>query len=70
MTGLNTKWVNAKQQLADCLTKDDAKAGDYLRYVLKHCYLHMVEHPDIEWVLSKERAMGKPSTMLNTQVGG
>ncbi len=43
LTGLSTKWVNTKQQSADCLTKNDAKAGDCLRYVLKHAHLHLVE---------------------------
>ncbi|CAK0847357.1 unnamed protein product [Prorocentrum cordatum] len=30
-----SKWVSTKQMLADCLTKHDVRAGDYMRYVLQ-----------------------------------
>lgn len=30
-----SKWVNTNQMLADFLTKEDQRAGDYLRIVLK-----------------------------------
>ena len=29
-----SKWMNTRQMLADCLTKGDPRAADYLRYVL------------------------------------
>ena len=32
--GVVSRWINTKQMLADCLTKDDVRAADYLRYVL------------------------------------
>jgi hypothetical protein len=59
LTGLQTRWVNTKQMLADCLTKDDFKAGDYLRHVVATGYLHLTEHPDIEGVLHQEREQAK-----------
>ncbi len=40
-TGLITCWVNTKQMLVDCLTMDDPKAGDYLRYMVKTGYFHL-----------------------------
>ena len=34
--GVVSRWIMTKQMLADCLTKDDVRAADYLRYVLRH----------------------------------
>ena len=54
-----TRWVNTKQMLADCLTKDDPKAGDYLRYVVNTGYLQLTSIPDIDRLLGKEGFQAK-----------
>ena len=43
--GVVSRWINTKQMMADCLTKDDARAADYLRYVLRHGTYQIVEDP-------------------------
>jgi hypothetical protein len=58
-TGLVTRWVNTKQMVADCLTKDDQKAGDYLRYVVRTGYLNLTAIPNIDQVLGRERWKAK-----------
>ncbi len=45
--------------LADYLTKDDPKAGDYLRYVVKTGYLKLTAIPYIDEVLGKENLKAK-----------
>jgi hypothetical protein len=47
--------------LADCLTKDDPKAGDYLRHVVRHGVLHLTERLAIIEVLRRERGQAKAS---------
>ncbi len=51
--------MNTKQILADCLTKDDPKAGDFLRYVVKTGYLKLTAIPNIDEVLGKEKLKAK-----------
>ena len=43
--GVVSRWVNTKQMLVDCLTKDDVRAADYLRYVLRPGTYQIVEDP-------------------------
>ena len=50
-----TRWSNTKQMLADCFTKDDARAADYLRYVLRTGMYALVEDPYIDAILMQER---------------
>ncbi len=49
--GLIARWVNTKQMLADCLTKDDPQAGDYLRHVVKTGYLRLTSNAGIDLLL-------------------
>ncbi|CAK0822266.1 unnamed protein product, partial [Prorocentrum cordatum] len=50
-----SKWVNTKQMLADCLTKQDVRAGDYMRYVRRTDEYRLTEDPTAEQVISEQR---------------
>ena len=54
-TGLFRGWINTKQMLADCLTKDDVRAADYLRHVLRHGTYQIVEDPMADQIIYNER---------------
>ena len=41
--------------LADCLTKDDARAADYLRYVLRYGTYQIVEDLMADQIIYNER---------------
>ncbi|CAK0852939.1 unnamed protein product [Prorocentrum cordatum] len=49
-----SKWVNTKQMLADCLSKQDVRAGDYMRYVLRTGEYRLTEDPMAEQVISEQ----------------
>ncbi|CAK0866772.1 unnamed protein product [Prorocentrum cordatum] len=51
-----SKWVNVntKQMLADCLTKQDFRAGDYMRYVLWTDEYRLTEDPMTEQPFVRE----------------
>ena len=53
--GVVSRWINTKQMLADCLTKDDVRAADYLRYVLRHGTYQIVEDPMADQIIYNER---------------
>ena len=53
--GVVSRWINTKQTLADCLTKDDVRAADYLRYVLRHGTYQIVEDPMADQIIYNER---------------
>ncbi|CAK0806425.1 unnamed protein product, partial [Prorocentrum cordatum] len=50
-----SKWVNTKQMLAGCLTKQDVRAGDYMRYVLWTGEYRLTEDPIAEQIISEQR---------------
>ncbi|CAK0806782.1 unnamed protein product [Prorocentrum cordatum] len=50
-----SKWVNTKQMLADCLTKHDVRAGDYMRYVLQTGEYRLTEDLMADQVIHKQR---------------
>ena len=52
--GVVSRWINTKQMLADCLTKDDVRAADYLRYVLRHGTYQIVEDPMADQIIYNE----------------
>ena len=45
--------------LADCLTKDDPKAGDYLRHVVTTGQLSLINDPEIDKILNEQRGRYK-----------
>ena len=53
--GVVSRWINTKQMLADCLTKDDVRAADYLRYVLRHGTYQSVEDLMADQIMYNER---------------
>ena len=53
--GVVSRSINTKQMLADCLTKDDVRAADYLRYVLRHGTYQIVEDPMADQIIYNER---------------
>ena len=53
--GVVSRWINTKQMLADCLTKDDVRAADYLRYVLRHGTYQIVEDLKADQIIYNER---------------
>ena len=57
--GQETRWVNTKQMLADCLTKDDVRAGDYMRRVIRTSQFSMTEDPTIDAILHEQKALWK-----------
>ncbi|CAK0825490.1 unnamed protein product [Prorocentrum cordatum] len=50
-----SKWVNTKQMLADCLTKNDVRAGDYMRYVLQTGEYRLTEDLMADQIIAKQR---------------
>eukprot|EP00959_Pyramimonas_sp_CCMP1952_P172503 3604274-Pyramimonas_sp.AAC.1 len=50
-----SKWVSTKQMLADCLTKRDVRAGDYMRYVLQTGEYQLTEDLMADQVIAKQR---------------
>lgn len=55
--GLRVRWVATAQMLADSLTKN--VASRYLPFVMRVGVLHLVKHPDIEWVFLEEKERDK-----------
>ena len=53
--GVVSRWINTKQMLADCLTKDDARAADYLRYVLRYGTYQIVEDLMADQIIYNQR---------------
>ena len=53
--GVVSRWINTKQMLADCLTKDDVRAADYLRYVLHYGTYQIVEDLMADQIIYNER---------------
>lgn len=49
------KWINAKQMLADCLTKNDVRVADYLRHVLRTGVYQIAEYHLTDRVIFDER---------------
>ncbi|CAK0827876.1 unnamed protein product, partial [Prorocentrum cordatum] len=50
-----SKWVSTKQMLADCLTKHDVRAGDYMRYVLQTGEYRLTEDLMADQIIAKQR---------------
>ncbi|CAK0808101.1 unnamed protein product [Prorocentrum cordatum] len=50
-----SKWVSTKQMLADCLTKHDVRAGDYMRYMLQTGEYRLTEDLMADQVIAKQR---------------
>ncbi|CAK0877498.1 unnamed protein product, partial [Prorocentrum cordatum] len=50
-----SKWVNTKQMLADCITKQDVRAGDSMRYVLRTGEYRLTGDPTAEQVIPGQR---------------
>lgn len=55
--GLGVRWAATAQMLADNLTKN--VASKYQPFVMRVGVLHLVKHPDIEWVFFEEQERGK-----------
>ncbi|CAK0884198.1 unnamed protein product, partial [Prorocentrum cordatum] len=51
-----SKWVSTKQMLADCLTKHDVSAGDYMRYVPHTGECRLTEDLMADQIIAKQRA--------------
>ena len=52
---MTSKWINTRQMLADCLTKSDPRAADYLRHVLKTGYYQLTEDPKADQAIAEMR---------------
>ncbi|CAK0858741.1 unnamed protein product, partial [Prorocentrum cordatum] len=50
-----SKWVNTEQMLADCLTEQDVRAGDYASCVLRTGECRLTEGPMAGQVISEQR---------------
>ncbi|CAK0798712.1 unnamed protein product [Prorocentrum cordatum] len=50
-----SKWVSTKQMLADCLTKHDVRAGDYMRSVLQTGEYRLTEDHMADQIIAKQR---------------
>ncbi|CAK0803467.1 unnamed protein product [Prorocentrum cordatum] len=50
-----SKWVSTKQMLADCLTKHDVRAGDYMRYVLQTGECRLTEDLMADQIIAKQK---------------
>ena len=50
-----SKWINTRQMLADCLTKGDRRAADYLRYVLRTGLYRLTEDPQADQAIAESR---------------
>ncbi|CAK0854830.1 unnamed protein product [Prorocentrum cordatum] len=51
---VESTWVNTMQMLADCPTKQDVRAGDYMRYVLRTGECRLTEDPLEEQMISRQ----------------
>lgn len=54
-----TKWTNTLQMCSDSLTKQNPRAADYLRYVMKTNRLSLAYVPALQKILDKERQQEK-----------
>ena len=52
-TNMTIRWVATQQMIADGLTKNIPNR--YLSSVIRSGVLHLVKHPDIEWVFEEEK---------------
>ena len=53
--GVKSFWINTKQMLADCMTKNDPRCGDYLRYVLRTGFYQRTEDKEADRAIWEQR---------------
>ena len=56
---VRSKWVSTRQMLADCLTKDDPRAADYLKFVLRTGRYCIVEDTETDSILREQKELAR-----------